>query len=177
MMILMKLKPALVVAAAAVALASCSGDPQSAAQVCVDPVSNMRVDDSLCQPNSPMHSMMWWYVTPGYTIPAYGWPVAYGYAHPPHGYIASTAPSSGGVINKRSSSQRTQTVRPTAAATQAPPPRKQSTWNKPAAQKPATQSRPQAQQRPQSKPQWQTYKPPPASRPVAPRPPSYPKYR
>jgi len=102
-----KIKIAVVTAAAALALSSCSGDGQSVAQVCVDPTTNMRVDDLLCQPSYPVHSYIYWYITPGYTIPAYGWPVAYGYAQPPQHYpVITRTPSSGGVIAKRSSGRR-----------------------------------------------------------------------
>jgi len=176
-----KIKITVITATAALALSSCSGDGQSVAQVCVDPTTNMRVDDLLCQPSYPVHSFIYWYITPGYTIPAYGWPVAYGYAQPPRHYtVITSTPSSGGVINKRTSKQPLQSVRPTSAATQAPPPKKTSVWNR---QKPATQAQPQSQpktqpqSRPQSKPQWQTYKAPPVSRPAPPRPPTYGKYR
>jgi len=172
-----KIKIAIGAAAAALALSSCSSDGQSVAQVCVDPVTNMRVDDLLCQPSYPMHSFIWWYITPGYVIPAYGYPVAYGYAHPPRHYTTvARTPSSGGVIPKRSSSRQPQTVQPASAATQAPPPKKPSMWNRPKTQAPPAQ-KPVARPA-QNKPQWQTYKPPPAPRPMSnPRPPSYPKYR
>jgi hypothetical protein len=167
----MKIKSAIAAVALLLSATACSDSPQAAAQVCVDPTTNMRVDDSMCRPDYP--SFIWWYITPGYTIPAYGYPVAYGYAHPPHGYYTRPAPSSGGVIPKRSNN-RQQTVQPTSAATQAPPVKKPSVWNR---QRPATQTQPRTQPQAQSKPQWQTYKAPTQSRPVAPRPPTYSKYR
>lgn len=169
----MKLRALLAAAITAFALTSCSGEPQSAAQVCVDPTTNMRVDDSLCQPTYPVHSYLWWYITPGYTIPAYGYPVAYGYAHPPRHYTVRSAPSSGGVIPKRNrNNQQPQSVQPTSASTQAPVQKKR-VWVQ---SKPAPQSQPRTQPKAQSKPQWRNYKPP-ASRPAPPRPPTYTRYR
>lgn len=173
----MKARALIATIATALALSSCSSQPAQAAQVCVDPVSNLRVDDSMCAHPIIPNAYIWWYVTSGYTIPAYGWPVAYGYATPPrHTIIVNNVQSSGGVYPKpsRFGSNKTtsRTIQPTSAATQAPPPKKQS-WNNKPANKPA-----QAQPKTQSQQKWQQYKPPPAPKQPAPyKPPSYPKYR
>lgn len=174
----MKLRATLAAAALLFTLGACSSDNQTAVEVCVDPTTNMRVDDSMCRTSYPMNPFVYWYIMPGYVIPAYGWPVTYGYPTP-RGYRTMSAPSAGGVVPKRSTFSRSrtpQTVQPTSAATQPPPPKKQTWGNKPAqpANKPQTQTQPRTQPKPASQPQWQQYKPPPASRP---QPPSYPKYR
>ena len=184
-----KLSAFVATAALAVTLGACSSDPQEAAAICVDRGTGIRVDDSMCQPVagvSPYFPPYFipWYITPGYTIPAYGYPTVYGFAHLPHGYVTVSTPSAGGVINKRSwgsSSSQPRGVQPAAAATQQPQPKKRFWSSQPKSQTtkaPTTTKAPPAQPRPaQQKPQWQTYKAPTQSRPVAPRPPTYSKYR
>lgn len=179
----MKARILVVTVATALTLSSCSSQPAQAAEICVDPTTNIRVDDSMCAHPIIPGAFVHWYVMPTYTIPAYGWPAQYGYATPPrHTVIVNNVQSSGGVIEKRNRFSRNTaapTVKPTSAATQAPPPKKQS-WgqSKPATQpaNKSAQSRPQTQSKPASQPKWNTYKPP-ASKPVAPRPPTYGKYR
>lgn len=179
------MKPRALLATAALLIATgCSSTPAQAAQVCVDRNTGIRLDDSVCEVNAstPNPVFIWWYITSGYTIPAYGWPVQYGYATPPrHTVVVHNVQSSGGVypkVSRRNGNATPGVIKPTSAATQAPQPKKQSVWKRQPAQnqqKPPAQSRPQTQSRPASQPKWNTYKPP--ANPPAARPPTYSKYR
>jgi len=165
----------LALAGALVAGVGCSSTPEQAAQICVDPATHVRYADEQCEvmgsyPNPPL--FVWWYVMPGYVIPAYGWPATHYVTTPPRGYTTARAPSSGGTISKRSVWRRdgktTPTIRPTSAATMAPAP-KRDRWTQPP---PANRQPPAAQPKPQTQPRQQ-YKPPVSQ----PKPPTYPKYR
>lgn len=134
-------------------ITACGNDDQTAQAVCVDRVTEVRVDDWQCSNDNNDPNFMLWYLAAGQSMFGYGQRAPYGSAFVPNGYRApvysapprpATAPSSTVTTAKPPTSTSTPTTSAKPSTSSSKPTTQSS--------KPSTQSKPStAAPKPQTK--------------------------